>query len=478
MRSILLYLHNMGIRTKLIVAYSSMFIILIVLIHTVIYILLKQTIERNIEAELETTSILIRDMVESSADLSIKNHLSAMCHVNKGVVQYYYDLFLQGKLTEQQAKDQAAKVLLTQKIGKTGYIYCLNSQGILQVHPEMLGEDVSNHTHVQIQIARKEGYLEYDWKNPGEESPRPKALHMTYFQPWDWIISASSYRSEFKNLVNVNDFKDRINNIVIGETGYSFVINSQGDAIIHPALEGFSLLEYQDSDGLFFIQEMCKNKNGQIIYPWKNPNEVFPRNKLVVYYYIPQLDWIVASSSYIEEFYRPLMFLRYILLGSVIFALLVILPLSMILGSHILKPLYIAIYKLTHVKEGDYSVRLPIHSADEIGQLSKCFNTYMDSLQRYSDQLGELNTNLEERTAKLTEALTKVKTLSGMLPICAKCKKIRNDEGYWEQIETYIENSSDALFSHGLCEDCAHELYGQSQWYTGSQDLQEPPINP
>jgi PAS domain S-box-containing protein len=59
----------------------------------------------------------------------------------------------------------------------------------------------------------------------------------------------------------------------------------------------------------------------------------------------------------------------------------------------------------------------------------------------------------------LTEALKRVKTLSGLLPICAACKKIRNDEGYWEQVETYIKSRSNAEFTHGICPECVKELY-------------------
>jgi hypothetical protein len=46
-----------------------------------------------------------------------------------------------------------------------------------------------------------------------------------------------------------------------------------------------------------------------------------------------------------------------------------------------------------------------------------------------------------------------------MLPICANCKKIRNDEGYWEQVEGYIAKNSEAQFTHGICPECAHALY-------------------
>ncbi len=57
------------------------------------------------------------------------------------------------------------------------------------------------------------------------------------------------------------------------------------------------------------------------------------------------------------------------------------------------------------------------------------------------------------------EALSKIKTLSGMLPICASCKRIRDDDGYWNQIESYIRDHSDAEFSHSICPECAQKIY-------------------
>lgn len=65
----------------------------------------------------------------------------------------------------------------------------------------------------------------------------------------------------------------------------------------------------------------------------------------------------------------------------------------------------------------------------------------------------------DELIDKLREALEKVKTLRGFIPICASCKKIRDDHGYWSQVEAYISKHSEAVFSHGICPDCAHRLY-------------------
>ncbi len=70
--------------------------------------------------------------------------------------------------------------------------------------------------------------------------------------------------------------------------------------------------------------------------------------------------------------------------------------------------------------------------------------------------------NEEEREKlikELRQALEEIKTLQGIVPICSKCKKIRNDTGFWEQVDVYVEKHSGAQFSHGLCPDCIHVMY-------------------
>jgi len=66
---------------------------------------------------------------------------------------------------------------------------------------------------------------------------------------------------------------------------------------------------------------------------------------------------------------------------------------------------------------------------------------------------------LEQRNQELEKALAEIKVLKGIIPICAHCKKIRDDQGYWNQLEVYITEHSDAMFSHGICPACMKELY-------------------
>jgi DNA-binding NarL/FixJ family response regulator len=83
------------------------------------------------------------------------------------------------------------------------------------------------------------------------------------------------------------------------------------------------------------------------------------------------------------------------------------------------------------------------------------------AMARFGDlmSLRYLNAELATRNAELQEALKQVKMLSGLLPICSHCKKIRDDEGYWQQVEVYIHDHSEAEFSHGICPDCMKNFY-------------------
>ncbi len=79
-------------------------------------------------------------------------------------------------------------------------------------------------------------------------------------------------------------------------------------------------------------------------------------------------------------------------------------------------------------------------------------------MARYKHQMEKERMQL---TNQLRDALAKIKTLSGLLPICGFCKRIRDDKGYWEQVESYISKHSEAQFSHGVCPECVKKYYGE-----------------
>lgn len=71
----------------------------------------------------------------------------------------------------------------------------------------------------------------------------------------------------------------------------------------------------------------------------------------------------------------------------------------------------------------------------------------------------------EQLIIELEKALAQVKTLRGLLPICCQCKKVRDDKGYWNQLDAYVERHTEANVTHGLCPDCMEKLYAGQEWY-------------
>jgi PAS domain S-box-containing protein len=112
-----------------------------------------------------------------------------------------------------------------------------------------------------------------------------------------------------------------------------------------------------------------------------------------------------------------------------------------------------------HVHYGEEATRLYVEvSATPIrhdnGKVTQVIHVTRDITAR-----KEAEEERERLIRELQKALSEIKTLSGMLPICANCKKIRDDKGYWNQIEVYISEHSEAEFSHGICPECKEKLY-------------------
>ena len=123
------------------------------------------------------------------------------------------------------------------------------------------------------------------------------------------------------------------------------------------------------------------------------------------------------------------------------------------------------------ITTGRFEGQIPSAGLDEFDELADAFNTMSGQLgharhetEAAMGRLRAAHDNLEtivaERTRDLQAALDKVSVLRGLLPICCSCRKIRNDQGYWQQVEHFVEARMDIRFSHGLCPDCAVKLYG------------------
>ena len=111
--------------------------------------------------------------------------------------------------------------------------------------------------------------------------------------------------------------------------------------------------------------------------------------------------------------------------------------------------------------QGDHDVDVEATKAGAMDYLVKgrIDAAMLERSIRYAVERNRIERQLENTVNELEDALNKINTLSGLLPICSHCKSIRDDGGYWNRLETYIANHSDAEFSHSLCPNCLKQYY-------------------
>lgn len=392
------FFYNLRIRSKLLLIFTTTFILSIAAGSAILYFLVRNTIEADIEKELQSANRSILEIVNTAANVSIRNHLRAVAENNRDIAHYFYDQAQKGFLSNQAAQEQARRVMLSQKIGKTGYIFVWDvskapSSIPLAVHPKIQGKDVAYVDFVRAGAQLKNGYMEYEWKNPGEEKEREKAMYLAYFEPWHWVICASSYKEEFTGLINIGDFSNQVLSYRFGQTGYSFIVNSKGDMVVHPRLKG-NYIHEKDLRGNSFIRKICELKNGKLTYWLQNPDDKGELEKVVFFNYIPEFDWIVASSGYMAEFYQPLEQIKRFALTALLISLMFVVPLISWISTHMTGRLKGLMKGFEAVATGDLTVRVESKGKDEIGQLADYFNFLIEKLASYN---ASLKNEIDER---------------------------------------------------------------------------------
>jgi HAMP domain-containing protein len=130
---------------------------------------------------------------------------------------------------------------------------------------------------------------------------------------------------------------------------------------------------------------------------------------------------------------------------------LVIFSAGLLISRTITRPIHKLAEAAKAIAGGDLGRRVQVSSRDEIGQLGRSFNQMLEKRQLAAEEKENL-------ILELRDALSNVKTLKGLLPICAWCKKIRDDSGYWKKLETYLQEHSEASFTHGICPACLKKV--------------------
>ena len=303
------FFKNLSLKVKLIIFFFVITFSIVIPYGFVMYSVSKGILSKGAIKNLEMVNQNVNDILRSSIDVSVSNYLRGISEKNCEIVKYYYDRYKSGQISEREAKKVIKEVLGSQKIGKTGYIFVWNiknapSSIVLDLHPLIEGSNVANVDFVQDGYKLKNGYMEYKWKNPGEEKERDKSMYLTYFPQWDWIIVASSYKEEFLDLIDFNVIKKEINALKVGKSDYVTIVDYNGNVLVHPYLEGKNIIDLKDNTDKYFMKEICQNRSGIITYNWKkSKDEERNYKKFVIYKEFPKLNFIIITGLYEDELY-------------------------------------------------------------------------------------------------------------------------------------------------------------------------------
>ena len=201
--------------------------------------------------------------------------------------------------------------------------------------------------------------------------------------------------------------KNKIRSIKIGNTGYAYVLDAKegkdlGMLVVHPSQEGQIILESADADGNKFIREILRNKTGVIQYLWKNKDEAAARERIVVYEYYPEWNWVITAGTHLEEFTALSRSIRNGLIITVGLTVALLLGMAFFGARHwVAKPLGNALAATKRLADGDLRVRFESHGKDEVGMLTA-------ALQNMTGKLTQIMAEIRTAADNLTDAAGQV----------------------------------------------------------------------
>lgn len=216
--------------------------------------------------------------------------------------------------------------------------------------------------------------------------------------------------------------KQTIRKIVLGQTGYSYVLDASnspaaGTLLIHPAQEGKNIIEAKDSDGKAFIKEIIEKRNGTIVYPWinKEAGETRARDKIVIYNEYKDWNWIIASGSYTEEIFSLAGRARDIMFGATFVLTMVLLSiLSFYLNRIVIAPLNQLVLTSQRIAEGDLTVQVDAQRKDEVGMVMLAMQKMVEKLSHIigevrgaADTISTASEHLSSTSVEISRATDK-----------------------------------------------------------------------
>jgi len=346
------YINNLSIRKKIFLAFSISILIVIIMFELLLYSFITNIITKHIKKQLDETSYLLLNSVRTSIELSIGNYLKAY-----------------SKMLTSNSQKESDTDIIRYFIYDTLAIKIKNPEKWDNIFLKSIKDSINSNRFFFKKQIKKNYFYFYVTKKENQ-----------------YIILYMNTKNCLK-MINFQELKNLIKSIKLGKTGYPYVINSKGTLIIHPKLEGENIYNAVDENNFMFVKEICTKKDGEIVYKWKNPGEQYKRKKIAIFHYLPELDWIIASSGYFNEFYSPVEKISIIMIIFLLVNFLVIFIISLILSNYFSRPIKTLIQTLQKTHDEDFNQYCNIESQDEFGQLANYFNIFIESISNFTKNL-------------------------------------------------------------------------------------------
>jgi len=386
---------NMKIRTKILLSVSVVLVLSFVVMGFIIVNIAEkkfsqeitkqitaevQVFKKSLEGTFKTAELIAESGVKDGFQM-LENEASSL----SDTLMNMYSMYASQGEDQSTISFRMANQILKKKFLKTGFAYAIKvddgSYAVKPPYSKVMKEELP---YIKNMLEEMNGKVSYEIETDKGKEKIYAAFR--YFIQLNWLVVVAIPEKELLENSNVlqaqmlDSIKETIKTTKIGETGYFYVMNSNGVLEVHPSkkYEGTSILKYD------FAKEMIKNKNGAVRYKWEG------KYKIVAYQYYAPKDWIIAGGSYEDEFIGSTVrsIELTILVSSFVVIFVFLLILRIIFKVNILNPISELQKLFDKIARGNLRETLAVKTKDEIGLIIENVNSMIGQM---NDALCRVN---------------------------------------------------------------------------------------
>lgn len=325
-------------------------------------------------------------------------------------------------LDEAAKQQEALRLIGAMRYGGDNYLWVNDLQPVMVMHPlkpAMNGQNIADFKDpngkklfiemVKVAGEKGQGYVDYMWPKPGEEKPVAKLSFVRLYKPWNWVIGTGVYLETAERRFQ-EEAKKQIANLRFGADGkdYFFILDTKATVLMHPIkpeMNGKDFADYADPNGKKLFSAMvatAKDKGqGFVDYMWEKPGESKAVSKLSFVKLFPEWGWIVGTGVYIDDIDKAMAEQERIVTAAIAKQRLAIIGFSLgliflvgvlltFVSHRLAKPIKQASLVLQDIAqgEGDLTRRLVVDTRDELADMAKWFNVFVEKLQGIIKDIG------------------------------------------------------------------------------------------